>query len=300
VADILVTAQSRSDLPSRVLQPEDVTVYQGKSLRKVIGFKRLSGEQAAMELFIYLDDSIRTETLRTLLPDLRNFLQTLPVNTRVAIGSLRNEELQLEQAFTTDHRMAAEALKAPSTQLETTDSPYSALLYLAKRWPSLERTGRRTVLMLTAGNDRDHASPSDNDPYVEAAIRDSQIAGIAVYSVFLRSANLYAPSDWAINLGQSNLLALSNATGGHFYCEGLNDPVSLRPYLEDLEQRLANQYKITFELKSNAGAQAVMVQTETAGLKIIAPTRVYARQDILSAEVTNTNSPRQQLAQNGR
>jgi hypothetical protein len=103
-----------------------------------------------------------------------------------------------------------------------------------------------------------------------------------------------------MNPGQSNLLALSNATGGHFYCEGLNDPVSLRPYLEDLEQRLANQYRITFEPRNDAGAQAVMVQTEKAGLEIIAPTRVYARHDTLTAEVRNGNSPLQQLTQSGQ
>ena len=300
VAEIIVTVQSRSDSASRGLQADHVSVYQGNSQRKVIGLERLTGEDAAMQLFIYVDDSIRTETLRTLLPDLQNFVQALPENSEVAVGSLHNGELRLGQAFTTDHQLAAQALQAQSAQSETSDSAYSALLYLAKRWPSQERMGRRAVLMLTDGNDRDYGAPAANDPYVEAAVRNSQIAGIAVYSVYLRGTGVYTPSDWAMNLGQSNLLALSNATGGHFYCEGLNDPVSLRPYLEDLEQRLANQYRITFEPKNDAGAQAVMVQTEMAGLNIIAPTRVYARQEILAADVTNTRPSRQQLAQNGQ
>ena len=296
-----MTVQSRDDSPSRALESDDVAVFQGKSLRRVIGFERLSGDKAAMQLFIYLDDSIGTETLRTLLPDVRKFLQTLPANTQVAVGSLHDGELQAGQAFTTDHRMAAEALRAPSAQSETSDSAYSALLYLAKRWPSEERVGRRAVLMLTDGNDRDYSASADNDPYVEAAIRNSQIAGIAVYSVYLRGAGVHMPSDWAINPGQSNLLALSNATGGHFYCEGLNDPVSLTPYLNDLEQRLANQYRITFEPRRDSGAQGVMVRTKTAGLKVIAPTRVYARQQTLAAAVTNTtNFPEEQLAQSGQ
>jgi VWFA-related protein len=301
VGEVIVTVQSHNDSTSRGLQSDDVTVYQGRSKRRVIGFERLSGEQAAMQLFIYLDDSIGTQALRTLLPDVRNFFETLPANTQVAVGSLHDGELQLRQAFTTDHRMAAEALKAPSAQSESSDSSYSALLYLAKRWPSEEPVGRRAVLMLTDGSDRDYGASADNDPYVEAAIRNSQIAGIAVYSVYLRGAGVYMPSDWAMNPGQSNLLALSNATGGHFYCEGLNEPVSLTPYFNDLEQRLANQYRITFEPRSDAGAQAVMVQTEMAGLKIIAPTRVYPRQHTLAAAVSDTTSfPEQQLAQHGQ
>jgi VWFA-related protein len=299
LAEMIVTIQSRNDSPSRGLQSDDVTVYQGKTQRRVIGFERLSGEEAAMQLFIYLDGSIGTEALRTLLPDIKNFLQTLPAHTEVGVGSLHDGELQLGQAFTTDHRMAAAALRVPLAQSGTSDSSYSALLYLAKRWPSQERMVRRAVLMLTDGNDRGYATP-DNHPYVEAAIRNSQIAGISVYSVYLHGAGLYTPSDWAMNLGQSNLLALSDATGGHFYCEGLNDPVSLRPYLEDLEQRLANQYRITFEPRNDAGAQAVMVKTEISGLKIIAPTRVYVRHEILATDVTNTRSSQQQLAQNGQ
>lgn len=302
VAEVIVTTQSRND-SSQGLQSGDVAVYQGRSQRRVVGFERLSGEQAAMQLFIYLDDSIGAETFRTLLPDLKNFLGTLPSNCEVAVGSLHEGELRLAQAFTTNHRMAAERLRAPSeasAQSGTNDSSYSALLQLTKHWPSQERTVRRAVLMLTDGSDRRDSATSDNDPYVEAAMRNSQIAGIAVYSVYLRGASLYTPSDWAMNPGQSNLLALSNATGGHFYCEGLNNPVSLRPYLEDLGQRFANQYRITFEARNDAGSQAVTVEAEAAGLKIIAPTRVYAQQNSLTAKATNTSSPRLQLAQNGQ
>jgi hypothetical protein len=226
VAELIVTVQSRSDSGSLGLQADDVTVHQGNSVRKIVGFDRLSGEEAAMQLFIYLGGSIRTETLETLLPDLKNFVQTLPANSEVAVGTLHNGELRLEQAFTTDHQTAARALRA-QPQLETSDGPYSALLYLTKRWPSQERMGRRAVLMLTDGNERDYGAPATDDPYVEAAIRNSQIAGIAVYSVYMRGTGFYTPSEWALNLGQSNLLGVSNATGGHFYCEGLNDPVLL-------------------------------------------------------------------------
>jgi hypothetical protein len=135
---------------------------------------------------------------------------------------------------------------------------------------------------------------------VEAALRNSQIAGIAVYPIYLRAAGLYTPSDGAMNLGQSNLLALSNATGGHFYSNGVNNPVSLRPYLEDLHQRLANQYRITFEPRNDAGAQPVRVQTELVGLGITAPTRIYARPAALSSGVTNASFSQQQLTPNGQ
>lgn len=299
LAEIVVTIQPGDDSPSRGLQSQDVAVYQGKSQRKVLGFERLSGEQAAMQLFIYLDGSIGPEALRALLPDMKSFLETLPANTEVAVGSLHGGEFQLAQAFTTDRATAAAALKAPLAQSGTGDSAYSAVLYLAKRWPSQERMVRRAVLMLTDRNDSGYSAPGNN-PYVEAATRDSQIAGIAVYSVYLPGAGPNTSGDSAMNPGQSNLLALSNATGGYSYGEGSNGPVSLKPHLEDLEKRLANQYRIIFEPRNDAGAQAVTVKTEMSGIKIIAPTRVYARRDILTTEVMNTRSPGQALARSGQ
>jgi hypothetical protein len=89
------------------------------------------------------------------------------------------------------------------------------------------------------------------------------------------TAGSYTSSDWVTNAAQSNLLALSDATAGHFYSEGLSAPVSLTPYLQDLAERLSHQYRITFESRDDPGAQAVKVQTAMPGVSIIAPTRLY-------------------------
>jgi hypothetical protein len=43
VAELIVTVQSRSDPGSLGLQADDVTIYQGNSVRKIVGFDRLSG-----------------------------------------------------------------------------------------------------------------------------------------------------------------------------------------------------------------------------------------------------------------
>jgi hypothetical protein len=297
-AQMVVTVQSRGDSLGRDLQTDDLAVYQGRSLRRVTSLERLSGEQAPTQLLVYVDGSAGVETLRTLLPDLKDFVRTLPATTEVGVGSLRAGESPIRQAFTTNPQKAIDALDALVTAPGDSGSSYATLLYLAKHWPSQSPTmGRRAVLMLTDGKDGNHGI-SASDPYVEAAMRNSQIAGIAVYSIYISNAGSYTPSDWATSPGQSNLLALSNATGGHFYCEGLSAPVSLTPYLRDLRERLSNQYRITFESKSDAGAQAVTVQTGMPGVSIIAPTRVY----VLPArgeQVAKNVSP-SQLAQNGQ
>jgi hypothetical protein len=274
VAQMVVTVQSRGDSLGRVLQPDDLTVYQGRSLRRVTSLERLSGEQSPTELFVYVDGSAGVETLQTLLPDLKAFVRTLPGTTEVGVGSLRSGESPIRQAFTDDREKTIDALDALTKAPGDSGSSYSALLYLAKHWPSQNPTSRRAVLMPTDGRDSNHAL-SATDPYVEAATRNTQIAGIAVYSIYVGTPGSYTASDWITNAAQSNLLALSNATAGHFYSEGLSAPVSLTPYLRDLTERLSHQYRITFESRDDAGAQTVKVQTAMPGVSIIAPTRLY-------------------------
>jgi hypothetical protein len=52
--------------------------------------------------------------------------------------------------------------------------------------------------------------------------------------------------------------------------------VSIAPFMDDFRNRLANQYKLTYdEAKAARGVQAVKLRTELPGLKIEAPTRIY-------------------------
>src|SRR5947207_14922888 len=96
-----------------------------------------------------------------------------------------------------------------------------------RRWPSREQASRRAVLIIADGVNRGYGGSATGDPYVEAAWRNAQIAGIAMYSIFVRGAGPSRAVDEVENAGESNLLALSNATGGHSYREGVADPGSL-------------------------------------------------------------------------
>jgi hypothetical protein len=170
VGQMVVTVQSRGDSLGD-LQPDDLTVYQGRSLRKVTSLERLSGEQSPTELFVYVDGSVGVETLRTLLPDLKDFIRTLPGRTEVGVGGLRSGKSPIRQAFTNDRQKAIDALDTLTVAPGDSGSSYSALLYLAKHWPSQNPTSRRAVLMLTDGRDGDHAI-STTDPYIEVATRN--------------------------------------------------------------------------------------------------------------------------------
>jgi hypothetical protein len=237
----------------------------------------LAGDLADMQLFVFLDDSTRSSSLGTQLPDLKRFLKSLPPTTQVAVGYMHNGTFALAQAFTADHQQAANALRLPEGIPGENGSPYFALSDLAKHWPSKEPADRRAALILTDGVDRYYDTAIVDDPYVDDAIQDALKSGVTVYSIYLRGAGVYGRSGRAANFAQSRLLEVSQETGGYAYFEGFSDPVTIAPFLSDFHDRLENQYRVTFMALGEHGVQPVKLRTELPGLKVEAPSRIYLR-----------------------
>jgi hypothetical protein len=254
-------------VPVGDVKPGDLQVYQGTSRREVTGIERLSGERAGMELFIYLDRSLDSAGLDAILPQLAQFIQTLPETTRVAVGdSIGN------QTFTADRERSIAALMQPLRNSGAAGT-WSNLLDLIRQWPAHDQADRRAVLIVTAGVSPEYAGSTTNDPYVEATWRNAQIAGIGMYSILIPGGNA----------GQSSLSTLSNATGGRLYAAADGSHCSLRPFLDDVTLQLENQYRITFEPKSRAGAQAVKIETDSADRRVISPSGIYIRRNLTAA-----------------
>jgi hypothetical protein len=259
------------------LGPGDLVVQRGHTRVPIIGLQRLAGDLGDMQLFILLDDSTRSSSLGIQLPELKKFIESLPPATQVGIGYMRNGSAALAQEFTADHEIAASALRLPEAVPGGNGSPYFALSDLVKHWPSKQPTDRRAVLMLTDGVDRYYGSSSVDDPYVDAAAHDALIEHVMVYSIYLRGAGVYGRGEWTTNVAQSRLLEVSEETGGHGYFQDFTDPVTISPFLSDLDERFDNQYQVTMESPNEKGVQRVTVRTEVPRLKIQAPTRIYVR-----------------------
>jgi hypothetical protein len=257
------------------LQVRDLTVSQGNTFLGVDHLQRLTGDAAAMQMFIFLDDSTRSSALGTHLAELRTFLQALPASTQVAIGYMRNGTFALAQEFTLDHQKAAAALRLPEGIPGGNGSPYFALSDLAKRWPSKQPTNRRAVLMFTDGVDRYYEAASIDDPYVDASIREALKDGVMVYSIYLHGAGTFNFGGMETNLAQSRLIEVSQQTGGFAYFEGFSDPVAVTPFLTDFRNRLENQYQVTLGALRERGVRQIKVRSEVPGLKIEGPTRIY-------------------------
>jgi hypothetical protein len=256
---------------------DDLTVSVGKTPARILHSQRLAGDFANMQLFVLLDDSTRSSSLGTQLPRLKSFVESLPSTTQVAIGYMRNGSAALAQAFTVDHDKAAAALRLPLAVPGGNGSPYFTLSDLAKHWPSKELPDRRAVLMLTDGVDRYYGDPEVNDPYADDAVHDALKAGVMVYSIYLRGAGIVGFSGRETLFAQSRLGEASDQTGGYAYFQDLSDPVSIAPFLSDLQDRLDHQYQVTIEAPNAKGIQPVKVRSEVRGVKIEGPTRIYVR-----------------------
>jgi len=274
-ASTIVTVEaSKHQAPSPIVA-DNLLVYTGKkNPARVTSVEPLNTANVKTQLFIYLDDSSRGGSLGPRLGELKNFVTALPQNTQVAIGYMRNGSYNLVQPFTTDHAQAAQAIRLPVSTPGINGSPYFALSYLVKHWPSKEHVDRKAVLMLTDGVDRYYDSMTSQDPYVDAAIKDCQHFGVLVSSVYFRGAGFYSQHGFGQTMSQSRLMQVSQATGGEAYFEGFNSPVSLTPYLQKFADRLNRQYRVTFEANANAGLQRVAFRSELPGVKVTGPSEV--------------------------
>jgi len=274
-AHLLVTVEARhgSDVP--VINKEDVMVYEGHDRDTVTDWIPSQGDHAGLELFVLLDDGAGL-SLGNQLEDIRKFIAAQPPSTKIGIAYMRDGTARVEQNLTSDHAQAAKALRLPIGESGVNASPYFSLTDLIKRWP--QSTDRREVLMVTDGIDRYYGSDDLQDPYVAAAIDDAQRAGIVVFPIYTPGAGHFSHSYWRAYWGQLYLSQVADETGGESYYIGFTGaPVTLVPYLDNLEHRLLHQYFLTFLAKppKKVGFQRVKVTTEVTNAELVAPSRVY-------------------------
>jgi hypothetical protein len=271
---IVVTVRSAAGQAAPHLHASDVTVLQDKSPVPVAQLDRLSGDLADMQLFVLLDDSTRSSSLGLQLPELRKFIASLPATTQVAVGYMQHGSFGPVERFTADHEAAARALRLPTAIPGENGSPYFALSDLVKHWPAAQPATRRAVLMLTDGVDRYYTSAVIDDPYLDSAVHDALKRNIAVYSIYLRGAGLAGRGLWGTNVAQSRLMEVSGDTGGYAYFQDMTDPVSIDPFLTDLQDRFAHQYRVIINARNEKGVEPLKFSTELPGVKLEAPAQI--------------------------
>jgi len=241
----------------------------------VTSFNQLQENNSPVELVLLLDAGARG-SLGTQFSDIQAFVKEMPPNTKMAIAYMQQGRAAFSSQLSSN---AADVLKGLhlSTGIPGENaSPYFCLSDLAKNWPSHDRTARREVLMITDGVDNYERRFDPDDPYVQTAIKDSVRAGLVVYSIYWRNTGRINNTGYQTNAGQNLLLEVTQATGGNSYWQGLGNPVSLQPFLQDLHRRLNNQYEVSFTAPSNGKpeVESLKIDLHVPSAKVAAPQQV--------------------------
>jgi hypothetical protein len=268
---IVVTVEGKKDAGPPNLTRDDVMVYVDNQRMRVTGWTPVQNDQIGLQLWLLIDDGSDT-ALGIQLEDLRRFVIEQPSTTQVGIGYLRNGTVQMEQKPTADHALAAKALRLPLGQPGISASPYLALIDLIQKWPSAGQA--RQVLMITSGIDPDYG-PGPSNPYLDRAIEAAQRAGVVVHSIYFSSAGHFGHSLWQINWGQNYLSQLAEETGGELFWLGTSNPVSLAPYLNELNEHFRGQHVLTFLAQAHPGYRRVKLKTEVPHVMLLGPSKIY-------------------------
>jgi hypothetical protein len=267
---VSVEARHGKDIP--IVNREDVRAYQGKDRLQVTDWIPLQGSQAALELYVLIDESTGVG-ITSQFDDVRRFLNAQPPTTSVAIGYMQNGGVQVVQKFTTDHAAAGKTLRIPLGLAEGGNSPYLSISDVIKHWP--ESPARHTILLISDGIDP--FQPGFDNSYLDAVIQDGQRTGTQIYAIYASRVGHFGHTLWRINQGQSNLSRLADQTGGEAYFQGLDTPVSFSPFLDQFATRLNHQYRLTILAKagSKPSYQHVRLESEIQNAELVTADNLY-------------------------
>ena len=290
-----------SEVP--VLQQENVQVKVGKDAARVEHLIPAQGENAALQLFVLIDDTCETSALGNNLNDLRDFFNAQPASTLIGVAYMSNATVQVTQNLTADHASAAKALRLPRGSSSAMDSPYLSLISLVKAWP--QQKLRREVLMISDGIDRLRGDTtgtpgglpsfptggragrppapalSTTMPTIssdaESASNAAQRYGVIVHSIYATGVGRLGRNAWEAQLGQGGVAKITDETGGEYFALGTQNAVSFKPYLDRLQKIFNNQYFLVFQVKpgKKPGLQRVRISTEVANADIASANNVW-------------------------
>jgi hypothetical protein len=265
-----VTAVGKKDTQPPALKKEDVQLYQGKEKVQVADWKR--GE--TLFLAVLIDDSLESSVANQW-GDLKAFFMAQPENTYIAVAYARNGSAMVAQDFTKDHAQAAKALRLPLGNAGAFTSPYLTLQDWIKRWP--ETGERKSIIFFSSGVDYFRGSFDPIDPDLDTTVSRAQKQNINIWTIYVPDAGHIGRREFRVFNAQSNLSRLSEETGAESYYLGFGMPVTLKPYFDEIQMHLNNQYLLSFV--GNGGKKGkferVRLVSEVPNVEFLTPSEVF-------------------------
>jgi hypothetical protein len=266
----VITILAKHNEVAPTVPQQDVSAKVNGKDSAVTGWQPFKGANDSLELVILIDAGARN--IGRQMEEIAHFIQTQGPDTKVAVGYMQNGRAVLAGALSADHKQAAKELHLPAGP---TTNPYFSISDLAQNWPSQDRKARREVILISDGVDPENRRFDPQDPYLEAAVRDSAKAGMVVFSIYWHTGP--GGESTTTDGGQSLLSELTQATGGNSYWSGSENPVSFQPYFDDVMKRFDNQYGLQFKahLDHKPTVETLKLKVEGIGLQVTAPQQVY-------------------------
>lgn len=175
----------------------------------------------------------------------RDFIRSLPRDSRVMVGYITTGTLQIRQPFTNDLDKAASSLRVPRSS--TSASAYNPYVEVIEALRSFDASwkGRNAVLLISDGLDTSRGfdvTTSAHTVDLERAIKKANERGVAVYAFYAPSVGLTSRSRLAASYGQNSLNRLADDTGGKAFFQGTTGFVTFDSYFRHLRQTLNEQY----------------------------------------------------------
>lgn len=249
-ATITVTAVGKKNVSPPPVSKNDVELAVSKERKQVAGWSK----GGPLTLAILIDESLDANAASQW-KDLEQFIMAQPPDAQVAVAYAENSSAMIAQDFTTDHALAAKALRIPRGRAGIGSSPYLAVIDWMKRWP--ETGGRRSLLLVSSGIDFLRGGWAPFYPDVDSAIERAQRENINLWSIYYPAQGRRTRSFALATLAQNNLSKMTGETGGETYYLGTSAPVSIKAYLEEIQLHLNNQYLLTFA--GDGGAKGKLV-----------------------------------------
>jgi len=267
---LTVTAVGKKDTSPPIVNKDDVELYLKKERTQVADWKHAE----KLYLAVLIDDSLDS-VIASQWGDLKAFLLGQPDTTYISVAYARNGTAMLAQDFTNDHELAAKALRLPLGSGGAFSSPYLTLLDLMKRWPA--SADRRSILFFSSGIDYFRGDFWTRPVDLDSTISHAQKQNINIWTIYAPDAGHRARGFFLISRAQSYLSQLSDETGAESYYLGTGEPVTFKPYFDELALHLSNQYLLTF--KASGGAKGrferVKVHTELPHVEFLAAPQVF-------------------------
>ena len=257
-ATFTVTAAGKKDTAPPPVSKDDVQLFQGKERKQIADW--VKGDE--LFLVILIDDDISTD-FGSVMGEVKNFILTQTPVTHIAVGYIRDNVTMLAQDFTNNHELAAKAIRLPLGTPAIGSSPYLGTMDLLKRWP---QTGpRRSIVLISSGIDFFRGREAQIfDPDLDSVIERAQRQNTNIWGVYYPSSgHRFGASNLLLSYAQNNMGKLAEDTGGESYYLFYSEPVSLKPYLDEINLHLNNQYLLSFAASGGTKGKFVSVKLKT-------------------------------------